>query len=210
MTATPHGVLLDLDGTLVDSVYQHVIAWHEALQAHGYDAALPAVHAAIGMGSDRLVPHLLGGHVDDADSVADQHLRRFLDLADGLRPTRGARALLADLDARGVDYVVATSASGEESDALLQALGAEPPPIDSDAVRASKPAGDLFLAACDELGLAPDAALVVGDSPWDAEAARRIGARPLGVRCGGFSDSALTRRGAVDVVDDPRELIGQL
>lgn len=210
MTATPYGVLLDLDGTLVDSVYHHVIAWHEAFRAHGYDVALPAVHAAIGMGSDRLVPHLLGEHVTDADTLADQHLRRFLDRAEGLRPTHGARALLADLDARDVAYVVATSAGGEESDALLQALGAESPPIDSDAVRASKPAGDLFLVACDELGLAPDAALVVGDSPWDAEAARRIGARPLGVRCGGFSDAALGRRGAVDVVDGPQGLIGQL
>lgn len=210
MTDTPYGVLLDLDGTLVDSVYHHVLAWQEAFRAHGHDVALPAIHSAVGMGSDRLVPHLLGDHVPEAEALAAQHLRRFLELADRLRPTRGARALLADLEAREVDYVVATSAGGEESDALLQALGAQPPPIDSDAVRDSKPAGDLFLAACDELGVAPDAALVIGDSPWDAEAARRIGARPLAVRCGGFSDATLARRGAVDVVDDPRELIGQL
>lgn len=210
MTATPYAVLLDLDGTLVDSVYHHVLAWNDALRAGGRDIPLSHIHAAIGMGSDRLVPHLLGEHAEDAESLADHHLRRFLDLAGGLRPTRGARALLADLDARDVRHVVATSAGGDESRALLQALGADPPPIDSDAVADSKPAGDLLLAACDQVGVAPDAALVVGDSPWDAEAARRIGARPLGVRCGGFSDAALARRGAVDVVEDPRELIGQL
>lgn len=210
MPAMPYGVLLDLDGTLVDSVYHHVLAWDAALGAAGYDVPLAHIHAAVGMGSDRLVAHVLGGHVDDADHLTEQHARRFLDAADRLRPTRGARALLADLETRKVAYMVATSAGQAESRALLDALGADVPAVDSHAVRDSKPAGDLLRVACEQLGVAPEAALMVGDSPWDAEAARRIGARPLGVRCGGFSDAALVRRGAVDVVEDPRELIGQL
>ena len=208
--AAGNGVLLDLDGTLVDSVYHHITAWDGALRARGYEVPLVAVHHAIGMGSDRLVPHLLGASPEDADALSADHKRRFLDVADDLRPTRGAGALLDDLNARGVPHIIATSAGDEEADALLAALGADPPRVDSSAVEHSKPSPELFLAACDELALDAARTIVVGDSPWDAEAAHRMGARIICVRCGGFSDAALLRRGAAVVVDDPRELVGQL
>ena len=209
MTAR-HGVLLDLDGTLVDSVYHHVIAWNAALRSRGYEVALADIHHAIGMGSDRIVAHLLGATPEDADELSADHTHRFLALADDLRPTCGARALLDDLNARDVPHVIATSAGAEEADALLSALGADPPRVDSSAVRHSKPSPDLFLAACEQLAIEASDAIVIGDSPWDAEAAARMGSRAVSVRCGGFSDSVLMKRGAAVVVADPGELVGQL
>jgi beta-phosphoglucomutase-like phosphatase (HAD superfamily) len=112
------GVLLDLDGTLVDSVYQHVVAWHEAFRAHGYDVPQARIHAGIGMGSDRLVPWLLGRHVDDAEEFADDHKRRFLDRVETLRPPPGP-GNCSTTSRPGVDFVIATSAGGEEREALL-------------------------------------------------------------------------------------------
>jgi HAD superfamily hydrolase (TIGR01549 family) len=205
------GVLLDLDGTLVDSVYQHVVAWSEALAEAGHDVPQRRIHRAIGMGSDRLVPWLLGGHVDDADAISDDHKRRFLARTDTLRATTGARELLDDLERRGVPFVIATSASGEEREALFEVLGRHDlPAIDSDAVSSSKPAADLLLTACDELGVAPGDATMIGDAPWDALAAVRVGIGCIGVGCGGFDDRELLDAGATRVVPDPRDLIGQL
>jgi phosphoglycolate phosphatase-like HAD superfamily hydrolase len=205
------GVLLDLDGTLVDSVYHHVIAWHEALLAGGYDVPLYRIHAAIGMGSDRLVPWLLGEHVDDADELSDEHTRRFLDRTDQLRPTTGARAFLDDLERREVPFIISTSASGDEREALLEVLGRHDlPATDSDEVDSSKPAPDLLLASCRTAGFDPALTIMVGDAPWDAHAATRVGIRPIALRCGGFGDDALTAAGAIRVVDAPRDLIGQL
>jgi phosphoglycolate phosphatase-like HAD superfamily hydrolase len=205
------GVLLDLDGTLVDSVYQHVVAWHEAFLDGGYDVPLYRIHAAIGMGSDRLVPWLLGEHVDDADALADDHTRRFLDRTDQLRPTTGARAFLDDLERREVPFIISTSASGDEREALLDVLGRHDlPATDSDEVDSSKPAPDLLLASCHAAGFDPSLTIMVGDAPWDAHAATRVGIRPIALRCGGFGDEALRAAGATRIVDAPRDLIGQL
>jgi HAD superfamily hydrolase (TIGR01549 family) len=205
------GVLLDLDGTLVDSVYQHVLAWHEAFLTGGYEVPLYRIHAAIGMGSDRLVPWLLGEHVDDADALSDEHTRRFLARTDQLRPTTGARRFLDDLERREVPFIVSTSASGDEREALLDVLGRDDlPATDSDEVDSSKPAPDLLLASCRSAGFDPSLTMMVGDSPWDAHAATRVGIRPIALRCGGFGDEALTAAGAVRIVDAPRDLIGQL
>lgn len=205
------GVLLDLDGTLVDSVYQHVVAWYEAFAAHGYDVAQQHIHAGIGMGGDRLVPWLLGGHVDDADALADAHKRRFLERVDGLRVTTGARALLDDLQRREVAFVVATSAGSEERQALLGVLGRDDLPVtDSDGVDRSKPAPDLLEVSCRRHGFEPARSVMVGDAPWDALAAGVIGMGAVAVRCGGFAEATLLRAGARRVVDDPAGLIGQL
>ncbi|HVM00294.1 MAG TPA: HAD family hydrolase [Egibacteraceae bacterium] len=205
------GVLLDLDGTLVDSVYQHVVAWSEAFQARGYEVALWRIHAAIGMGGKVLVPWLLGRHVDDAEELSDDHRRRFLDRAEELRPTRGAAALVDDLERRKVSFRIATSAESDVREALLDALGrSDLASADADDVGAAKPAPDLLLATCAELDVEPEDATLVGDSPWDAEAARRVGIRTLAVRCGGFGDDRLLSAGADAVVDDPQELLGRL
>lgn len=211
MTQAQFAVLLDLDGTLVDSVYHHVLAWDRALAGAGYDVPIWRIHAAIGMGGDRLLPWLLGEHVADADELKDAHTRLFLDQADRLRPTNGARLLIDDLQRRDVPFRIATSANAEERQALLEALGdTDLPHTDADDVEAPKPAPDLLLTTCDELGVPPERALMIGDSPWDAEAAARVGITALGVRCGGFADEQLLGAGADSVVDDPRALCGRL
>ncbi|CAN5540407.1 HAD family hydrolase [soil metagenome] len=203
--------LLDLDGTLVDSVFHHVVTWGEAFHAAGYDVPLWRIHAGIGMGSERLVPWLLGRRPDDLADLTDDHKRRFLEHADDLHPTAGALELLDDLEQRGIAFLIATSANTAERKALLAALGREDmKTADADDVGSSKPAPDLLLAACATLGVDPSAATLVGDSPWDAEAARRVGIRSIGVRCGGFGDDRMLAAGAEDVVDDPRALIGRL
>ena len=204
-------VLLDLDGTLVDSVFLHVVTWHRALTQAGYEVPQWRVHEGIGMGGDRIVPWLLGRHVDDAEDLTEAHKKLFLERAEDLVPTPGARALLDDLRRREVPFIVATSAGGEMADALLEALGE--PDLDTfnaDNVESPKPAPDLLVAALDELGNGSDDATMVGDSPWDAEAADRINVRMIAVRCGGFGDGRLLDAGAAAVVDDPRWLVGRL
>src|SRR5690606_19686644 len=141
----------------------------------------------------------------------EDHERRFLEIAGGLRATDGALDLLDDLSAREVPHVVATSATGKVAEALLQALGrTDLPTVDADDVGSPKPAPDLLLAACEAKRWDPTQATLVGDSPWDAEAAARIGMRTIAVRTGGFGDGRLLDGGAFDVVDSPRELVGRL
>jgi HAD superfamily hydrolase (TIGR01509 family) len=211
MDSYSFAVLLDLDGTLVDSVFHHVLAWSGALQAGGHNVPLWRIHAGIGMGSQRLVPWLLGGHVPEASELSDDHERRFLEHADDLRATLGARELVEDLHIRKVPFVVATSATSRVREALLAALDCgDLETTDADDVSSPKPAPDLLLQACATLDVHPTAAILIGDSTWDVDAAQRIGMRTLAVRCGGFGEDALRRAGALDVVDDPRALIGRL
>lgn len=204
-------VLLDLDGTLVDSVYLHVDTWHRALRDAGFDVPAWRVHAGIGMGSDRLVPWLLGRHTEQQSALSDRHHELFLERAGELRPTAGARELVEDLERREVPFTIATSAKPPVRKALLAALGREDlDSTDAGDVDSPKPAPDLLLAACAQLGVAPDRATLIGDSPWDAEAARKVGMRALAVRTGGFGDQVLLAAGADDVVDEPRALVGRL
>jgi HAD superfamily hydrolase (TIGR01549 family) len=210
-TSPTPGVLLDLDGTLIDSVYLHVVTWHATLQAAGHLVPMTRIHAGIGMGSDRLLPWLLGDHVAEADALADEHTRRFLDRADRLVPTTGAAALVRDLETREVPFVIATSAGTEEREALLAALGRDDLPVTgADDVGSSKPAPDLLTVACAQLEVEPDHVVMVGDSPWDAVAATHAGMEAVAVRCGGFGDLALREGGAKRIVDAPLELIGTL
>lgn len=203
-------VLLDLDGTLVDSVYFHVTAWAEAFHAAGLTVPMARIHAGIGLGSDRLLPWLIG-HREDAGRISEDHARHFLAHAGQLSPTPGARELLEDLEARSVPFVVATSAGQEEREALLAALGREDLPIvGADDVESSKPAPDLLVAGRDQLPGAPGHILMVGDSPWDAIAATRAGMDAIGVTCGGFADATLRKAGASRVVANPADLIGTL
>ena len=204
-------VLLDLDGTLVDSVYVHIVAWHEALRAAGHEVPMARIHAGIGMGSDRLLPWLVGRHLDDADAISADHRRRFLARADGLIPTAGARGLLDDLETRKVPFIVSTSAGTETREALLDALGRNDLPITgADDVASSNPAPDLLTAALTELDVEADHVIMVGDAPWDALAASRAGMDAVAVRCGGFGDGLLREAGASRIVDAPRDLIGTL
>lgn len=204
-------ILLDLDGTLVDSVYHHVMAWDAALRDHGMPLPFWRIHAGIGMGTARLLPWLFGRHLDEAESLAEHHKAGFIERGDLLRASEGALALIEDLRVREVPFQIATSASPEHRELLLEALGEDDLPFaDAGSVPSSKPAPDLLLAACEELGAEPSASTLVGDSPWDAEAARRVGMRSIGVRVGGFSTQALLHGGCDDVVDSPRDLVGRL
>jgi HAD superfamily hydrolase (TIGR01509 family) len=204
------GVLLDLDGTLVDSVYQHVLAWYEAFHSHGLHVQAATIHAGIGLGSDRLVPWLVG-EVDDPEALSEAHLARFLELAEELTPTPGACELLEDLERRNVPYVIATSSGTRTRQALLSALGREDlQVVDASDVASSKPAPDLLASAAAELSLPPERLSMVGDAPWDARSARRLGMEAIGVRTGGFSEQVLREAGASWVVATPRDLIGTL
>jgi HAD superfamily hydrolase (TIGR01549 family) len=173
------------------------------------------VHTGIGMGSERLVPWLLGRAAsalgDEVEELVALHKKRFLDRADGLRPTEGARDFLDDLEDREVPFIIVTSSQGAETEALLAALGRDDLEIaNADATEDTKPTPSPVLQACAQIGVDPAHATLVGDSPWDAESAVRAGASAAGVRCGGFSADALLQAGASLVVDDPRHLIGRL
>jgi HAD superfamily hydrolase (TIGR01549 family) len=215
MTTPRTGVVLDLDGTLVDSVFHHVLAWDDAFQEAGFAVPLWRVHAAIGMGSKLLITWVLqqtrAELGETLQRLSDAHEQRFLDRAKALHATDGALDLLTDLEEREVPYVIATSSHGEMTDALVAALGRDDLDIiTAEGSGASKPAPDQLLQACDHLGVEPGHATMVGDSPWDAEAAVRAGMRAVGVRCGGFAVPSLLEAGAVLVADDPRELLGRL
>jgi phosphoglycolate phosphatase len=210
-TSSATAAVLDLDGTLVDSVYHHVLAWQDALAAAGHHLPTVRIHAGIGMGGDRLLPWLLGEHLDLADDISADHARRFLERADALQATPGAAALLDDLRTREIPFVIATSASGDTRQALLDVLS-EPdlPMAGAGEGGASKPAPDLLFTACDLIGADPRDAVLVGDAPWDPMAAGRAGMRSIAVRCGGFADAVLRDAGAGRIVDAPRDLVGQL
>lgn len=205
------GVVLDLDGTLVDSVYHHVLAWDRALSEHGHHVPLDRIHRGIGLGGSRLVPWLLGRRPDDMDAVADRHEELFLAERERLRPTTGAIALLEDLRRRDVPTVIATSAQSTIRVALLATLGdPQLPATDADAVADAKPAADLLVAASRQIDIEPAHAVLIGDSPWDVAAARRVGMQMIAVRTGGFGDDALTARGPAMVVDTPLDLVATL
>lgn len=211
-TTDDSAVVLDLDGTLVDSLYVHVEAWDAAFAQAGRPQPMWRIHRAIGLGSDRLVAHLLA-EVPPADLLAhlvDGHRTRFLDRAADLRPTRGAVDLLADLADRTVPTVVATSAGGAEREALMAVLGdPEIAVTDQSSAEDSKPGPAPLLQAARDLPDGPSI-VVVGDTVWDGQAARRAGARFIGVRCGGFGDAELREAGADLIADDPAGLIGLL
>lgn len=205
-------IVLDLDGTLVDSLYVHVQAWDAAFAEAGRPQPAWRIHRAIGLGSDRLVAHLLA-EVPSADlreQLVGGHRTRFLDRASALRATPGAVDLLADLADREVPTVVATSAGGEEREALMAVLGDPDLPVtDQSSAADSKPGPAPLLQAARDLPDAPSI-VMVGDTVWDGQAARRAGARFVGVRCGGFGDAELRAAGADLLADDPAGLIGLL
>lgn len=206
-------VVLDLDGTLVDSVPMHVVTWHGALLAHDLVVPTRRIHAAIGMGSDRLVRHLLGRlpSTDLQESLEDHHREGFLAMADQLRPTAGATALLQDLADRDVPFVVATSAGGDERAALLATLGDPDVAVTgADDVTTTKPAPEPLDAAVEDLPDHDGTPVMVGDSPWDGRSASAAGLRFVAVRCGDFPDVVLRQAGAEWLVDDPAGLVGAL
>jgi HAD superfamily hydrolase (TIGR01509 family) len=202
--------LFDLDGTLVDSVYQHVLAWREALEAAGIELAVWRIHRRIGMSGGLLVNALLRetGHrlsAEEAARLQRRHAEAYAPRAGQVRPLPGARELLAYLSKAGVPWAIATSGKMESARPALDKLGLAPavPVITRDQVEYAKPDPDLFLAAADRLGVAVSDSVVVGDSVWDLLAARRARALGVGLLSGGYGQDELGRAGAYRVYQDP-------
>jgi phosphoglycolate phosphatase-like HAD superfamily hydrolase len=204
------GVLLDLDGTLVDSVYHHVRIWCDILQSAGHRVEHWHVHRAIGMSSARLVPWLTGTSDVDTERLTQEHERRFLECASKLSPTHGAQALLDDLAKREVPHHVVTSAAPAVRRVLFEVLGQELPTTDAGVDAPTKPAANPVLGGASSLGIPPERLTFVGDSVWDGEAARRACVHFIAVRSGGFADGLLLQSGALWVENAPRDLIGRL
>jgi HAD superfamily hydrolase (TIGR01509 family) len=184
--------LFDLDGTLVDSVYQHVLAWHEALEEVGLSLSVWRIHRRIGMSGGLLVQALgreIGQHVtpEQAEKLQKRHALAFARYRHAIRPLPGARELLQHLSDAGVRYAIATSGRPRSAAEVLQALGVEAdiPVITRKEMQRAKPAPDLFLAAAQRLNVSISHAIVVGDSVWDLLAARRAGCLGVGLLSGG-------------------------
>ncbi|MDQ3388419.1 MAG: HAD family hydrolase [Gemmatimonadota bacterium] len=207
-------VILDVDGTLILSNDAHAQAFVDAALELGIErGSFKEVRRLIGMGSDKLIPRVFGFRDDSAEGEALSERKgeifrsRYLP---ELRPAPGARALLERLRGDGLRLVVATSASEEDLEGLLERVGV-PDLIEGSSsaseVENSKPAPDVVEAALGEAGCPPEAAVMLGDTPYDVEAAGRAGVRIIGVRCGGWGDEDL--RGAVAIFDDPADLLAR-
>jgi HAD superfamily hydrolase (TIGR01509 family) len=209
--------LFDLDGTLVDSVYQHVLAWREALEGAGIELAVWTIHRRIGMSGGLLVNALLRetGHQvtpEEGDRLRKLHAQAYARLVPQVRPLPGARDLLGFLTEAGVPWAIATSGLIESARPALDILGVGPEVtvITRDQVAHAKPDPDLFLAAADRLGVAIDNSVVVGDSVWDLLAARRARALGIGLLSGGYGQEELERAGAYRVYQDPADMLNHL
>jgi HAD superfamily hydrolase (TIGR01549 family) len=205
--------ILDLDGTLVDSNYQHALAWYRTFCGAGIVLPLWRIHRHIGMGGDQLVPALAGQDVERqrGDELREAWRREFLPLRDEIRPLPGAHDLLAELHRRGLEVVLASSAPQEDLDhylELLEASGLVDETTTSSDVEQTKPAPDLVGVARDKASGSD--AVMVGDAVWDVEAARRIDVPTIGLRTGGYGEAELREAGAVAVFEDAAALCARL
>ncbi|MFG1612934.1 HAD family hydrolase [Nonomuraea wenchangensis] len=221
MTEFPHAptpaFLFDLDGTLIDSVYQHVIAWRQALSGMGIDLSVWRIHRRIGMSGGLFVSALLREtglklSREQIDLLQVAHMEAYERQADSVRPLPGAPELLAELTSRGVPWAIATSGYARTARLALGLLGLaeDTPMVTRDLVRRAKPDPDLFLAGAALVDVDPAHAMVVGDSVWDLLAARRAGALGIGLLSGGYGRDELERTGAFRVYADPADMLERL
>ena len=211
----PPAAILDIDGTLVDTNFQHAIAWYRAF--HQQDVVLPVwrIHRHIGMGGDQLVAALCGKAVEEekGDDIRDAEKVLYSELIGEVEPLEGARDLIEDLKDRGHAVVLASSAKEDEVDHYLDLLDARELAdgwTTSDDVEATKPEPDLVQAAIDKAG--GGEAVMVGDTTWDCEAAKRAGIETVAVLTGGFAEAELREAGAVAVylsMSDLRESLDE-
>jgi phosphoglycolate phosphatase-like HAD superfamily hydrolase len=201
--------LLDVDGTLVDSNYQHAIAWYRAFREHDLTPPVWRIHRHIGVGGDQLVARVAGNDAEQrlGDAIRESEGRLYGELIGEVRPFEGARELLAELRERGHTPVLASSAKAEETDHYIELLDAgeliEDHTTAAD-VTATKPEPDLVVTAMRKIGQL--SAVMVGDSVWDVEAAARAEVKTVAVLTGGFSEAELRDAGAVDVFESLLEL----
>jgi HAD superfamily hydrolase (TIGR01549 family) len=208
--------LFDLDGTLVDSVYQHVLAWRDALEQAGLPLAVWRIHRRIGMSGGLFVNALAREtgrtlHPDEVARIQTLHADAFLRYSAQVRPLPGARELLAYLKRVKVAHAIATSGYRENAQSSCQTLdAADVTLITRDQVAHAKPDPDLFLAAAERLRVPIEHSVVVGDSIWDLLAARRARALGIGLLSGGYGAEELQQAGAYRVYEDPADLLAHL
>jgi HAD superfamily hydrolase (TIGR01549 family) len=207
--------LFDLDGTLVDSVYAHVLAWHEALEAEGIPLSIWRIHRKIGMSGGLFTNMLLRETTEVMDPERIERLRQlhaaaYNRTAAAIQPLPGARELLSYLTDARIPWGIATSGRMETARPVLERLGVDfnsIPIVTRDQVQHAKPDPDLFLAVAERLGIAVETATVVGDSVWDMLAAQRARALGIGLLSGGYGQDELERAGAYRVYEDPADLL---
>jgi HAD superfamily hydrolase (TIGR01509 family) len=210
--------LFDLDGTLVDSVYQHVLAWKEALDGEGIELSVWRIHRKIGMSGGLFTNQLIretGVPIDEerGERLRQGHARAYRRMADHIRPLPGARDLLMWLTSVGIRWAIATSGRMETAAVNLKALGVDPertPVVTRDLVKYAKPDPDLFIAAAERLNAPIETAVVVGDSIWDMLAAARCRALGVGLLCGGYGAEELQKATAFRVYEDPADMLAHI
>ncbi len=216
-SSQPIGFLFDLDGTLIDSVYLQVLAWHKALGNAGVWLSIWRIHRRIGMSGGLMINALareVGRDFSKAEieQLQNDHESEYTKMLAYVRPLPGSNELLAVLSAAGIPLAIATSGRATKAHQSLSVLKvpADVPIITRDDVAHAKPDPDLFLAAAARLSLAPENCLVVGDSVWDILAARRARALGVGLLSGGYGREELVQAGAYRVYDDPADLLAHL
>lgn len=208
---SPRGVLLDLDGTLIDSNDAHTHAWVTALAASGFDVPFARVRGLIGMGGDKLLPEVTGVTKDSPQGqrISDDWERIFMrDYRPHLQPFPQVRGLVQRLREAGLQVAIASSSQAAQLDALVRVADIADLLDDttsSDDAKQSKPDPDIIGAALRKLRLPPEETLLIGDTPYDIEAAQQAGVRAVAVRCGGWGDAELA--GAIAIYDDPADLL---
>ena len=205
-------VILDVDGTLVLSNDAHAQAWVEAFAASGYEVSFEQVRPLIGMGGDKVIPKMvpeLNDQEGDGKVISERRKELIINrYGPKLQPAHGSRQLLLRMQAAGLRLIIASSATSEELQVLLKAAQVEDllhEATTSDEAEASKPAPDIVEVALSKLKMHPDQVLMLGDTPYDIQAAGKAGVAVIAVRCGGFDDAALG--GAKAIYDDPADLL---
>ncbi len=220
MPRSDSAFLFDLDGTLVDSVYQHVLAWKEALDREGLEVSVWRIHRKIGMSGGLFANMLLR---ETGVEITEERLTRLRDwhaeaynrqaTQGAARPLPGARELLTFLTAEGIPWAIATSGRMTTASHNLEALGVDPskvPVVTRDQVRYAKPDPDLFITAAAQLGVDIHHSLIVGDSIWDMLAAQRARSLGVGMLSGGYGKEELEEAGAFRVYEDPADLLAHI
>ena len=203
-------IIFDVDGTLVDTNYFHAVAWWRAFQDVGEEVPVYKIHPLIGMGSDQLVHRLIG---QESEEATERHSHHYEPFKKEIKAFPKVPELLEEVDRRGARVVLATSSSEEDLARLREAVGADEhidEVVSKGDVEHSKPAPDIFEAALKKLDLDPERTLVVGDTPWDVEAAAKLGVKTVCVLTGGSQAEQLEEAGAIAIYEDVAELLAEL